>query len=196
MEKFYRYILSVDDGHAPCSDNGLLTLGTCKPTIRRCACVGDYVAGYMPSRLGEGSLVWFGKIERLISHRDYQREFQDRQDANYRYNVGAEKPTRVDPNYHSDDPQLEQDIRYPVLIFDMKNSWYFGSEPKQPPEWLDQLKAAGQGHRVNFRVDRDIEQMVQWLCTVGLPGIHGNPRDEYNDNCKSNCIRIDAKQGC
>ena len=40
LARFYRYVLVSDDGVAPCVDNNLLTLATCKPLIRRTARVG------------------------------------------------------------------------------------------------------------------------------------------------------------
>jgi hypothetical protein len=41
----YVYKLTVDDGGAPCTDGGLLTLAICKPGIRTHAGVGDFICG-------------------------------------------------------------------------------------------------------------------------------------------------------
>ena len=46
MTRIYRYILTHNTGMAPCPENGMITLGTCKPVIRRVARAGDWVLGF------------------------------------------------------------------------------------------------------------------------------------------------------
>jgi hypothetical protein len=41
MIRIFRYILKNDSGMAPCIDNGLVSLATCKPKIRASAQHGD-----------------------------------------------------------------------------------------------------------------------------------------------------------
>ncbi len=49
MARFYRYVLAHDNGTAPCPQNGLLTLATCKPAIRKTASAGDLIAAFAPA---------------------------------------------------------------------------------------------------------------------------------------------------
>lgn len=41
--RIYRYVLTSDTGMAPSIDQGVVSLATCKPVIRRCAGPGDWV---------------------------------------------------------------------------------------------------------------------------------------------------------
>lgn len=43
--RLYSYVLRVDDGAAPNPYWGTCTLTICKPDIRRCAQVGDWIVG-------------------------------------------------------------------------------------------------------------------------------------------------------
>ncbi len=46
IPKFYLYKMTVDDGGAPCVQDGVLTLAICKPTIRRVAPEGSFSIGF------------------------------------------------------------------------------------------------------------------------------------------------------
>lgn len=195
--RIYRYILKHDDGYAPCVDDRLLTLATCKPMIRSTAKEGDWVAGYMPKGLGEGLLVWFGCIDSTMFPTDYEQKFRGRKDAQYRLDdVG--KIERVNSQYHPDQDQQRKDLNAKVLIFDPKATWYFGGRPVQPPLPLDFLKPEGQGHRVNLRRQNDLAEMVAWLKTAGQPGIFGQPRSFVGEDCESTCAPKSRKvsKGC
>lgn len=81
--RIYRYVLTSDTGMAPSIDQGVVSLATCKPVIRRCAGPGDWVVANLASR--ECSMAaWAGRISRSISVGDYEREFPGRSDAVYR----------------------------------------------------------------------------------------------------------------
>ena len=200
MVKLYRYILVSDDGYAPCIDQNLLTLATCKPAIRSTANVGDWVIGYMPKALGEGLVVWAGRVQHKLDHVEYENKFHERKDANYCFGLTG-LPDRVDPNYHPQSDQMRRDISAPVLIFDPQATWYFGANPQQPPPRLDPLKAVGQGHRVNFRLLNDVEDLEKWLVGISPPGILGLPRSFDEGDCSPGCgpkdrSRLKSKGGC
>lgn len=184
--RIYRYILRHDDGYAPCIDNGLLTLATCKPAIRSTADIGDWVAGYMPKGLGEGLLVWFAQVEKVMRPTDYERNYRGRRDAQYRMNASGDIE-RVNPRYHPDRDQQHRDKRAKVLIFDPAATWYFGGEPVEPPSSLGFLKPEGQGHRVKVREPGDLEAMLICLNEEGPPGLFARPRSDEDDDCGTGC---------
>lgn len=186
LARFYRYVLVSDDGVAPCVDNNLLTLATCKPVIRRTARVGDWVAGYMPKAQGSELLVWMAQIGEKLNHFEYEEKFRGRRDAAYRLN-GHGEPERVYPDYHTDEKDKKKDLSADVLIFDPTATWYFGSEPKQPPAKLAGLKPAGQGHRVNFRIESDLQQFLEWLSSIGPSGFYAKPLQAEQDSCFTTC---------
>jgi Nucleotide modification associated domain 2 len=90
VTRIYRYILANDCGMAPCPENGLITLGTCKPVIRRLARPGDWVLGFRPGSLVRGLVLWAGKVECKMSHGEYQRTHASRSDAVYRSPANGE----------------------------------------------------------------------------------------------------------
>lgn len=174
--RIYRYVHVADDGMAPCSDHGLVTLATCKPKIRSAAREGDWVVGFYPAPWEPGIISWAARISRKLDHFTYQAAHGRRRDAVYRPGPQGE-PIRLQPDYHSDRREMEKDLSAPVLIFDPKKSWYFGDKPACLPGPLMHLAAKGQGHRVNFRQPGDYEAFCDWLDQCGPPGILGNPRE-------------------
>lgn len=184
--RIYRYIIRHDDGYAPCTDNGFLTLATCKPSIRSAANIGDWVAGYMPKGLGEGLLVWFGRIEKTMSPIDYGRVYRGRKDAQYRLGKSG-NIERAKLWYHPDADQQQKDLRSKVLIFDPEATWYFGGEPIEPPSSLDFLKPEGQGHRVNLRRPNNLDDMLAWLKSERAPSSFSQPRSAIDEGCGVGC---------
>ena len=175
MTKIYRYILATDNGMAPCIDGGFFSLATCMPGIRKMARDGDWVAGFMPGSGNCGELVWAGRVERTLPTGKYQSTHPSRRDAVYRQcATGFE---RLLKGYHCDPKQQARDTANPVLVYSAAQSWYFGSKPRQLPDWLRHLAAVGRNYRVNFRQDGDLSEWEAWLATEP-PGIHGSPRDK------------------
>jgi len=78
--------MTWDTEFAPNPHCGVLTLATCKPTIRRCANIGDWVSGWAartvhnndrkPFAFKEGAnLIYLAKITKKISFDEYWREY-------------------------------------------------------------------------------------------------------------------------
>ena len=175
MTRIYRYILATDNGMAPCSDDGVLTLATCKPRIRANASIGDWVAGFMPGSSHRGELVWAGRIGQNTSTGDYHLANPTRSDAVYRQTANGFDSLRK--GYHCDPRQKDRDTVNPVLVFLAGQSWYFGSQPRQLPDSLMHLAADVRDYRFNPRQDGDLSAWEAWLATEP-PGIHGSPRDK------------------
>jgi hypothetical protein len=97
MARLFSYTIPVDDGAAPNPFHGICTLAICKPTIRRVARKGDWIAGLgskdAPSGDLSGKLVYAMLVHETISLEEYDRR------------AGAEWPHRI-PNFttsNSDD---------------------------------------------------------------------------------------------
>src|SRR5262245_14974675 len=99
MTRMLRYILQHDTGMAPCVDDGLVSLATCKPKIRASANPGDWVIGLRPSPAPRGLVVWAGRVAHSIGVGEYERQHRGRSDAVYRIKPdgGFE---RLRPDYH------------------------------------------------------------------------------------------------
>lgn len=83
-DKFlYCYKMTHDTGFAPNPYHGVLTLATCKPTIRRCAAEGYWISGWA-ANVVQGKkqkytdkaqrLIFLAKVEKVISYKDYWEE--------------------------------------------------------------------------------------------------------------------------
>lgn len=162
MSRIYRYILADDHGIAPCPVDGLISLATCKPTIRRMATAGDWVLGFRPGSLERGLLLWGGRVGEVMSHGDYERRHRGRPDAVYR-----ERPDggydRLNPRYHPAEKDMVRDLSGPVLLFDPAASVYLHGQSIPLPPGVAHLAAAGRGHRVNGTREDDVKQLEAWI---------------------------------
>ncbi|GAA3710636.1 hypothetical protein GCM10022268_19640 [Sphingomonas cynarae] len=166
MTRIFRYILVDDVGMAPCPAGGLITLGTCKPAIRRGASTGDWVLGFRPGSLERGMLLWGGRVADVLDHGKYERKHHDRPDAVYR-EASDGTYQRLRPNYHPTDEQMRGDTSSPVLVFDPAVSRHLDGKAMALPARLAHLAPAGRGHRVSGVGAGDVEALRAWL--AGLP---------------------------
>ncbi len=182
MTRIFRYILVADHGIAPCPADGLITLATCKPTIRRTAAVGDWVLGFRPGSLHRGLLLWGGQVQKIMSHGEYERAHRGRPDALY-----AERPDgdfdRIDPSYHPTEAEMVRDLSGPVLIFDPTLSVHLSGQPIQLPNDLLHLAAAGRGHLVNGVQKDDVLRLATWLAAVGPTPLEMTPSGARKASC-------------
>jgi hypothetical protein len=87
MAKIRTYKMTHATGLAPNYDGGILTLAVCKPIIRRCAEVGDWIAGLTSVTLvdadgikrgtpqGEEKLVFLMKVTDKMTFTEYWKRF-------------------------------------------------------------------------------------------------------------------------
>ncbi len=70
--KFYFYKMTVDDGGAPCVQDGLLTLAICKPTVRRVAPEGSVIIAFAGGAWNETELRTTASFTRRWCQRERQ----------------------------------------------------------------------------------------------------------------------------
>lgn len=86
MNHLYCYKMTWDTEFAPNPYGGILTLATCKPTIRRCAKVGDWISGWAANTVhdkdgliytnqGSRKLIYLAKISKIIPMDEYWNTF-------------------------------------------------------------------------------------------------------------------------
>ena len=175
MTRLFRYVLVSDTGIAPCIDDGLTTLAVCKPTVRRSARHGDWVAGFLPKPHPRGLIAYAGRVSEVLDVGTYEKVHRGRSDALYRMLENGSFE-RLRPEYHPEPDAIRKDLSGPVLIFDKSATWYFGDRPQVLPEELSHLAAAGRGHRVRGASEQDIAALESWLRSIWPPGIHGRSR--------------------
>ena len=177
MTRLFRYILKDDKGMAPCVEDGIMTLATCKPKIRRSAKMGDWIAGFMPRPHKRGLLVYAGRVARILDWGQYEAEFRGRKDAVYRKlpNGGFK---RLRDDYHADKKRMKKDLCGPVVVFDEKAFWYFGGNPEELPDCLRHLAASVRDYQVKGAKEDDEKRLEKWLRSKHKHGgVHGEPRD-------------------
>ena len=84
--RIYVYKCVVDDGGAPCVDDGLLTLTICKPYVRRTARKGDLIfVGSNRNETPPNRLVYIAEVSRRLPEGKYFEgdEYKRRQDCIY-----------------------------------------------------------------------------------------------------------------
>jgi len=190
MTRFYRYVLADDNGTAPCPQDGILTLATCKPVIRRAARPGDLIAAFAPSPFPQGMLAYAGRALEVVEWPEYvgRHAYPGRNDAVYAFLLNGQV-ARLRMGYHPNERQMIQDLSGPVLIFDPSETWYFGTNPQALPthlQWCSiggQGSGTGRGHRVDeVYVDAD-ESLLTWLKRTYAPGFYGAPRGASRRGC-------------
>lgn len=70
MSKAYSYIVARDYGFAPNPFYGVLTLATCKPGIRKAACIGDLIIG-CSNKANGNNLIYIAKVSEILTFDQY-----------------------------------------------------------------------------------------------------------------------------
>lgn len=202
-KRYYIYKCVVDDGGAPCVDDGVYTLTICKPYIRRTARKGDLIFAFgsngdaTPNRL-----VYIAQVSRHIPNGQYfeEAEFQGRSDCIYKRLPDGKLESRRDAKFHKYDAARISDLgdepHYPnanaLLSEDFR---YFGrigtnAWKANAPYLKELIENLGQGHRVNLS-DELLEELVSLKDDVWLKNpdrkILGKPLHAAN-----RCIDDDA----
>lgn len=188
MTAIFRFVVTHDDGMAPCSQDGLLSLVTCKPNIRLKADVGDWLIGYRRKKLG--GLTFVGQVSQKLEMGDYQNTFPERRDAVYR-RIGKKpngreilEPLRDD--YHETEKLRGRDMRgrYALLF---EPYWYWGCDGGIAPEFIADMAHYWVGH-ARKATPTQVQRLTEWLT---FPGGHlGEPcaPDLINrQNCGGGC---------
>lgn len=149
----YCYIMTHDTGFAPNPEHGVLTLATCKPTIRRCAKEGTWISGWAGVKVyttedkkkyiagNAQKLIYLAKITHRISIADYWNQYKEKQPKIIKgnYNMGDNIYERLsngtwkrhDNGGGHDDKNQKHDLSGEnVLICD--EFYYFGVENALP----------------------------------------------------------------
>jgi len=85
-ESLYCYKMTHDTGFAPNPYHGVLTLATCKPTIRRCAGKGYWISGWTSNKVqGKNdkfrfedetqALIYLAKVSHKITYKEYWENY-------------------------------------------------------------------------------------------------------------------------
>ena len=83
----YSYLVTTDNGSAPCVSDNLLSLAICKPTIRRCAQINDIIIGLcaksMKLKNKSPQILYIARITSIVSLQNYYINYKSREDCIY-----------------------------------------------------------------------------------------------------------------
>lgn len=202
MAKIYYYKMTVDNGGAPSVHDGLLSLAICKPEIRRCAQVGDWVMGFGANgfqvagrRIVGNPLVFVARITGRELAGSYYTDpaYRTRADCIYeRRSVRFQR--RPGALYHDRPEDLPHDLgEYPdypkstvLLSEDFRYFVGGGTTEYHPrlPGLSDVVAGIGRGHRIAYpgtSVDELLRKLQRLLwqqteeCVIE-PAVIGRPR--------------------
>ena len=192
MPKIYFYKLIVDDGGAPCVENGLLSLSICKPMIRLTAEDGNIIIGFAANSLhADNRLIYVARVNEKLENGDYYRpgKYNARTDCIYEWRRGR-FAQRAGARFHGSPWDLVHDLgehpgyqRATTLL-----SWefcYFGASgsdayKKAFPAVANAVKALGRGHRVHHdeKLLGELEKLSHWGSALDGACIQGKPNSK------------------
>lgn len=175
------YVVSQDHGFAPNPFHGVCTLATCKPLIRRCAKLGDWVLGMGSREHGNGGRAVY--LMRVTDETTYDRYWRDPRFARKKPVVNGSFMLRFGDNiYHRPAPGaawVQADSRHSrvggvanleflrtdtsttdrVLISD--DFIYWGDQAPPLPDDLAVFGTVGRGARRRF-TEVQVAGLLHW----------------------------------
>lgn len=189
--KLYSYVIPRDYGFAPNPYYDYCTLATCKPIIRRCAQVGDWIAAYGAAGTPYRSkLVVLMQVQETLTFDQYwedDRFIKKRPVFNkgMHYMYGDNIYHHVngvwmqEPSHHSHE---DGSINYVNLQHDTQTDrvliatefFYFGNKAIELPREFDDLIGKGRNHQT-CKDEHMIESLVSYIREKNGNRIQGVP---------------------
>ena len=188
--KLYSYVIPRDYGFAPNPFYKYCTLATCKPIIRRCAQVGDWIAAFGPRHsLTEEKLVCLMKVSETLTFDEYWNDsrfelkrpvFNKSMTRKYGDNIyhHVNDVWIQEPSHHSlrdgiNQINLKKDTSTDRVLISEK-FYYFGGDAVPLPAEYQSLIWHGRNHGVN-KDSTFVERFIGHIQGEYSAGIHGLP---------------------
>lgn len=175
--RLYSYLLTTDNGGAPCVEKNLFSLAICKPKIRRYSTVGDIIVGISGKSMkldGKNNrIIFIAFVTNILSIKNYAIKYPDRSDSIYSQDL------KLRPNpFHTKD-NVNTDLNGKNVILS-NNFIYFGDKHIAIPDNLyniipyrsEQYKP-NEKYKISF-IDFFEQQIKQY--GIGKIGQHNNKR--------------------
>ena len=189
--KLYKYVITRDFGFAPNPYFDFCTLATCKPVIRRCAHIGDWIAAIGPRNSKyENSLVYIMKVNESMTFDEY---WEDNRFVLKRpvYNKGFMHMYGDNIYHHSNNAWMQErshhsnadgSINYINLKRDTNTNrvlistdyYYFGNNAFPVPHKFSSIIHKGRNHGV-LTNEKIIEEFINYIRTNYDDKINGVP---------------------
>lgn len=167
--RLFSYVVRYDTGFAPHVFNGICTLATCKPQIRRAAGLGDWILGTSGLRYCDSSLrvVYLMQVtEDPIPFDLYDSLYPERRPSpqnplgdNIYFLDPASGQFQQRPNAHHGPKNMPGDLSSTSVLVS-RRFLYFGNRIPKLPDDLDVVKK-GPGHRCSFEPSV-LQRLIEW----------------------------------
>ena len=163
--KIYFYKMIVDNGGAPCVQDGLLSLAICKPQIRSTIDTNDFIIGF-GSNVLDNKLIYIAEVTNKLLDGEYykQQEYFYRDDCLYSFD-GQKYSRRENKKYHIGNNTPTDEGNDIVLLSD--NYRYFGKKSNDDyknkyPILTKIINSLKQGHRLNHNTElfKELSQLI------------------------------------
>ena len=162
--KVYVYVVKRDYGFAPNPFNGVLSLATCKPYIRKSAQVGDIIVGHTPADDGN-KILFMVKVDEVLSFDEYWKD--ERFASKHPAMNGSTKRQVGDNIYHRDEQgnwlqddshhsyengvvnphNLNRDTSHTDRVLLGRQFIYLGKSKIDCPKWFEKNVCTHIGHK-------------------------------------------------
>ncbi len=195
--KIYFYKMIVDNGGAPCVQDGLLSLAICKPQIRSTIDTNDFIIGF-GSNVLDNKLIYIAKItDKLLDGEYYKQEkYFYRDDCLYSFD-GQQYSRRENKKYHIGNNTPTDEGNDIVLL--SNNYRYFGNKSsndykKKYPILTKIINSLKQGHRLNHNTElfKELSQLIDETFSQKQLNI----LQPLNYNKSLNCSSIEETLEC
>jgi hypothetical protein len=207
--KLYVYVLKIDTGFAPNPFHDFCTLACCKPNIRRCSDIGDWVVGLSSAKRPDSNkLIYAMKIEEKLSFKEYWngKRFQIKKCCTDSmlgkcgdniYEPLSNGKWKQHPSWHTclefSDNECEKQKQIDLdgcCVLVSKKFVYFGRKAIPLPKRLAKfILPLGQNYKCNF----DNKNVDEWDHFIEdflkkQSGMLANPTI-WDDSANENCIK-------
>jgi hypothetical protein len=212
--RIYVYKCVVDDGGAPCVEDGLLSLTICKPYIRSTVQPGDLVFAFGSNddtQVPKNRLVYIAQVgTTILRNGEYFRrhEFHRRADCIYEWSSPHELKLKKGARFHITGSGVSSDLGK-APSYSKANAFvtdefrYFGDKgdaswKTNAPNLTMLVEKLGQGHRVTLTAKLEKElldlrgevwQRFQSEKVIGRP-LHSHGAATGGASEDSECVRI------
>jgi len=199
------YIVRFDTGLAPNPFWNYCTLAVCTPNHMNVkAKKGDWFVGFSTKNEGY-KLIYAMEVDEILNFDEY---YHDSRFINKRPKINGNWKERYGDNmYFKDDKgewqqcetenhklneEFKKDIKNPN-VFIAQHFYYFGNNSIQVPNNYQELVWQRQGVKCSHD-PKLVERFINWLKKNYLPGLHGSPKLNNQDNDESeNCSKKPKK---
>jgi len=196
------YKMTFDTGFAPNPYCGMLTLATCKPGIRKCAEVGEWIAGFTSGKLcndrpGHEKLIYLMQVAEKLKFEDYYHKHPEKRPENCIcgdniYRLGPKGYEQLKNPFH-DGCHLGEDTSVPYVLL-ATEFYYFGRDAVIVPEKYRPSVKEGPAPYGTITDGEQALVFIDWVKKVaakGQSGLIGEPHQGSQtcscSNVKSEC---------